>query len=230
MAEKRSLRTPLITFQNAKSPAAEAFKVLRTNLQFLGVDKPIKTILFTSAGPDEGKSLVLANLAVTLAQTGKKVLIIDCDLRLPVQHKIYNTPNLRGITNALAENLSPQPYIQETQVTGVSLLTAGPIPPNPSELLGSERMTSVLTELKDEYDYILIDAPPVLAVTDAILLSAKADGVILVTLAGQTQINRSKEAKEQLVMVKARLLGVVLNGIERPRGEGYYYYYYGSDE
>ncbi len=228
--KKKLLRVPLITYENSKSPEAEAIKVLRTNLQFVGVDKPMKTILFTSTGPDEGKSLVLANLAVALGQTEKRVLVIDCDLRLPVQHKIFNISNLHGVTNTFAEEGSYRQHVQKTQTEGVDLLAAGPIPPNPSELLGSERFTKLLDELKEEYDYILVDAPPVLAVTDASLLSTKADGVITVVLSGQTQINRAKEAKEQLVRSKAHLVGVILNGVERSKGENYYYYYYRGDE
>jgi len=227
---KPLLAVPLVAFEDPKAPEAEAIKVLRTNLQFLGVDKPLRHLLITSTGPDEGKSLVLANLAVTLAQTGKRVLIVDCDLRLPMQHKIYGMSNLQGITNVLAENVNPMDYIQETKVKGVSLLASGPIPPNPSELLGSERLGTVLAQLEEAYDYVLVDAPPVLAVTDASLLATRLDGVILVARAGVAQTNRAKEALQQLTTAKARVLGAVINGIERKKGEGYYYYYYGGQE
>lgn len=227
---KPLLAAPLVAFEDPKAPEAEAIKVLRTNLQFLGVDKPLRHLLITSTGPDEGKSLVLANLAVTLAQTGKRVLIVDCDLRLPMQHKIYSMSNLQGITNVLAENVPPMDYIQETKVKGVSLLASGPIPPNPSELLGSERLGTVLAQLEEAYDYVLVDAPPVLAVTDASLLATRLDGVILVARAGVAQTNRAKEALQQLTTAKARILGAVINGIERKKGEGYYYYYYGGQE
>lgn len=227
---KALLAAPLVAFEDPKAPEAEAIKVLRTNLQFLGVDKPLRHLLITSTGPDEGKSLVLANLAVTLAQTGKRVLIVDADLRLPMQHKIYGMSNLQGITNVLAENVPPMDYIQETKVKGVSLLASGPIPPNPSELLGSERLGTVLAQLEEAYDYVLVDAPPVLAVTDASLLATRLDGVIVVARAGMAQTNRAKEALQQLAGAKAKILGVVLNGIERKKGEGYYYYYYGGQE
>lgn len=230
MSRKKLINNTLITFTDMKSPEAEAFKVLRTNLQFLSVDRPLKKILFTSAGPDEGKSLVMSNLAVALAQTGKRVLIMDCDLRLPVQHKIFELSNTQGITNALANGYTVTDYISETNVPGVSLLTAGPIPPNPSELLGSERMNMLLQEVSALYDYVLLDAPPVLAVTDAVLLASKTDGVIIVTLSGRNQIKRVKDTKDYLLRGKATLLGVVLNGIERSSEEKLYYYYYKDEK
>ncbi|QNB47103.1 polysaccharide biosynthesis tyrosine autokinase [Thermanaerosceptrum fracticalcis] len=218
----------LIAHHYPKSPEAEAFKVLRTNLQFLGMNKEIRSIAFTSSGPDEGKSTVLANLAVTLAQTGKKILVIDADLRLPVQHKIFTRHNAVGLTNVLAENADLDECIRETKSEGVYLLSSGPIPPNPAELLASERMTCLIKKLTERFDYVLVDTPPVLAVTDAVLLSVKVDGIILVAVSGRTRIDRAKEAKEHLVRAKARILGVVLNSVERSREDHYYYYYYGE--
>lgn len=219
----------LFTRYNHKAPEAEAFKVLRTNLQFLSIDKKeIKSILFTSTAPDEGKSTMISNLAVTIAQTGKKVILIDCDLRMPVQHKIFSYDNLIGLTSAISGSFPLEKCIQTTDIENLDILSAGPIPPNPAEMVGSDRMTKLLAELKEKYDYILIDAPPVLAVTDAVLLSTKVDGVILVTLAGKTRIDRGLEAKEQLTRAKARILGVVLNGVERSKDDQYYYYYYGD--
>ena len=218
----------LITHHYPKSPEAEAFKVLRTNLQFLGMNKEIRSIAFTSSGPDEGKSTVLANLAVALAQTGKKILVIDADLRLPVQHKIFTRLNAVGLTNVLAENADLDECIRETKSEGVYLLSSGPIPPNPAELLASERMTCLIKKLTERFDYVLVDTPPVLAVTDAVLLSVKVDGIILVAVSGRTRIDRAKEAKEHLVRAKARILGVVLNSVERSREDHYYYYYYGE--
>jgi capsular exopolysaccharide synthesis family protein len=207
---------------------AEAFKVLRTNLQFIGMDKPIRSIAFTSAGPDEGKSTVLANLAVTLAQTGKRVLVVDADLRLPVQHKIFTRLNAVGLTNVLVENADLEECVRKTNSEDVYLLSAGPIPPNPAELLDSERMNCLVKKLAERFDCVLVDAPPVLAVTDAVLLSRKVDGVILVAVAGRTRIDRAKEAKEHLVRAGARILGVVLNSVERSKDDQYYYYYYGE--
>lgn len=230
MAVKKEEKLSLITHFHQKSPEAEAFKVLRTNLQFIMVDKEIKTILATSVGPDEGKSTVLANLAVTLAQAGKEVLLVDCDLRLPVQHKIFKISNEKGLTNALAEAFPLEDCIvYETGVPKVSVLPSGPIPPNPSELLGSNKMTNLLEELSQNYDFVLVDAPPVLAVTDAVLLSTKVDGVLLVTLSGHTPVDRAREAKEQLKRANARILGAVLNGVERSKKDHYYYYYYSEN-
>jgi capsular exopolysaccharide synthesis family protein len=221
---------PLITYFNPKSPEAEAFKVLRTNLQFLKVDEQTKTILFTSVGPDEGKSTVLANLAVSLAQVGKKILVLDCDLRRPVQHRIFGVINNKGLTNVLAETDPLEDVIQKTEASGVFILTTGLIPPNPAELLSSDKMQSMLEKLEDMFDIIVIDSPPVLAVTDAVILSSKVNGVILVTLAGRTIIDKAKEAKEKLLNANAMILGVVLNGVERSRDDHYYYYYYGEKE
>ncbi|PKM88858.1 MAG: capsular biosynthesis protein [Firmicutes bacterium HGW-Firmicutes-12] len=219
---------PLITYFNPKSPEAEAFKVLRTNLQFLKVDEQTKTILFTSVGPDEGKSTVLANLAVSLAQVGKKVLVVDCDLRRPVQHRIFGHINHKGLTSVLSETDILEEVIQKTDAPGVFILTTGLIPPNPAELLSSDRMQIVLEKLEDMFDIVMIDSPPILAVTDAVILASMVDGVILITLAGRTVIDKAKEAKEKLLAAGAKILGVVLNGVERSRNDHYYYYYYGD--
>jgi capsular exopolysaccharide synthesis family protein len=230
MKKKRgsAFRNNLITTYSHRSPEAEAFKILRTNLQFLTVDKEVKTILFTSTAPDEGKSTLISNLAITLAQSEKKILLIDCDLRMPVQHKIFSVLNDKGLTNLITDTLSMESCIQQVNGFNLELLTSGPIPPNPSEMLDSERMMKILAELKEKYDYILLDGPPVLAVTDASLLGSKVDGVIMVTAVGNTRIDRAKEAKEALLRGKARILGVILNGVERGREDQYYYYYYGE--
>lgn len=212
-----------------RSPEAEAYKILRTNLQFLTVDKEVKTILFTSTAPDEGKSTTAANLALTLAAAGKNVLLVDCDLRMPVQHKIFNVLNNSGLTNILAENIAPADCIRAVPGYDLRLLSSGPLPPNPAELLDSERMSRLMNELKQRYDYVLIDAPPILAVTDAIILGSKVDGVILVSSIGSTNIDKAKEAKETLIKGQARILGVVLNGVERSGDDEYYYYYYGKE-
>lgn len=230
MKKKRgsAFRNNLITTYSHRSPEAEAFKILRTNLQFLTVDKEVKTILFTSTAPDEGKSTLISNLAITLAQSEKKVLLIDCDLRMPVQHKIFSVLNDKGLTNVITDTVPINSCIQQVNGFNLELLTSGPIPPNPSEMLDSERMMKILAELKERYDYILLDGPPVLAVTDAALLGSKVDGVIMVTAVGNTRIDRAKEAKESLLKGKARILGVILNGVERGREDQYYYYYYGE--
>lgn len=220
----------LISLHSRRSPEAEAFKVLRSNLHFLTIDKEVKSLLITSTAPDEGKSTISANLALTLAQTGKRVLLIDCDLRMPMLHKIFKVSNFRGLTNLLADMTTLEEAVQEIEETDVHFLSAGPIPPNPAELLASDKMTELLNTLKASYDYVLVDAPPVLAVTDAVLLSPKVDGVILVSAVNKTRVDRAKEARDQLYRANARILGVVLNGVERTRDDQYYYYYYGEDK
>lgn len=220
----------LITLYSRRSPEAEAFKVLRSNLHFLTIDREVKSLLVTSTAPDEGKSTISANLALTLAQTGKKVLLMDCDLRMPTLHKIFKAPNFRGLTNLLADMTTMEEAIQEIEGTGVHFLSAGPIPPNPAELLASEKMSDLIMTLRASYDYILVDAPPILAVTDAVLISPKVDGVILVSAVNKTRVDRAKEARDQLLRANARILGVVLNGVERSRDDQYYYYYYGEDK
>jgi capsular exopolysaccharide synthesis family protein len=218
----------LITYEQAKSPIAEAYRTLRTNLQFSRADGSLQTLMFTSAGPGEGKSTTVANSAVVLAQAGKRVIIVDCDLRKPVQHKIFGLPN-RGVTNVLIENLPATEVLQDTEIRNLRVLTSGPIPPNPSELLGSAKMERLLSELKDAADYLIIDAPPVVAVTDACVLASKMDGVLLTVAAGMVRPEMGQRAKDLLVKANAPLLGVVLNRVEIEKEHAYYYYYYGND-
>jgi len=219
----------LIVHTQAKSPMAEAYRTLRTNLQFLKIDGELKVIIFTSAGPSEGKSTTIANLAVALANSGKKVVLIDCDLRKPTQHKIFGRKN-HGLTNVLVEELPVWDLVQDTDVENLCLLTSGPIPPNPSELLSSKSLQAVLDLLKNVADYLLIDSPPVVAVTDACVLAQKADGVVLVLNAGTIKPEMAQKAKELLLQANARLLGVILNRVEIDVEHSYYYYYYGSDK
>lgn len=199
--------------------------MLRTNLQFSSVDKPVRTLMVTSPAPTEGKSVTLANLAVVMAQSGLKVVIADADLRRPVQHKIFGLPDSHGVSDAI---LHPNPgaaeHLLETEVDNLWLLPSGHIPPNPAELLGSERMTAVIEELKGHADIVLFDAPPTLVVADAVILSSKVDGVLMVTDAGGTRRHAAERAVEELRRVKANLLGVVLNRLSGRRN-GYYYYY-----
>jgi capsular exopolysaccharide synthesis family protein len=228
IARKKMRKYQLITHEQAKSPIAEAYRTFRTNLQFSRADGLLQTLMYTSAGPGEGKSTTAANSAVVLAQTGKRVIIVDCDLRKPVQHKIFGLPN-RGVTNVLIENLPATDFLQDTQISNLKVLTSGPIPPNPSELLGSARMEELLNGLKSNTDYLIIDAPPVVAVTDACVLASKMDGVILVLSAGMVRPEMGRHAKELLVKANARILGVVLNRVEIEKENAYYYYYYGNE-
>lgn len=211
-----------------KSVEAEAFRILRTNLQFISSAKAIKSLVMTSTASGEGKSTMVANIGIILAKAGENVLIVDSDLRSPVQHKIFSLNNERGLSNILAENLPPWLYINETNIPGVHLLPAGPIPPNPAELLAAEGMNSLIESLTQHFDYVLFDSPPILAVTDAVLLSAKVDGVCIVIKAGITRVDKVKEGFDNLKCAKAQILGVVLNSVERGKSDYYYYDYYGG--
>jgi capsular exopolysaccharide synthesis family protein len=222
-AEER--RALLITHRHPRSPVAEAFRTLRTNLGYTSLDKPLKCLLITSAGPEEGKSTVSANLAVVFAQAGSRVLVVDADLRKPAMHKVFGLANRRGLTNVLVEDLDPREVIQAAEVPGLSVLTSGPIPPNPAELLGSSRMQRLVPRLVEDFDLVVLDTPPVLAVTDAAVLAPLADGALLVARAGVTRADLLTQAREALERTGTRILGAVLNRL-RPDTDGYYYYHY----
>lgn len=219
----------LISISNPKSPVAEAYRTLRTNIQFSSFDKELKSILITSSGPGEGKTTTICNLAVAMAQSGNKILLIDCDLRKSTVHKVFGLNNKSGLTNILAQRLSCQEVVQKTVVAGLDILTSGPKPPNPAELVGSNTMKEFISQMTKEYDRVLIDAPPVGIVTDAALLSTIADGTILVVAAGQVNIEAAQRSKSLLQKVNANILGVLLNKIS-VEGRGYYGYYYYDHE
>lgn len=219
-------KRPIITDINPKSPISEAYRALRTNIEFSAVDEQLKVIMLTSAGPGEGKSTTAANLAVAYAQADKKVLLIDADLRKPTMHHTFLKTNRRGLTNIIAGQGSSKEIIMETDINNLDLLTSGPVPPNPSEILGSKRMNAILEELKLIYDVIIIDTPPALAVTDAQIVATKCDGVILVVDSGKVKREAAIKVKANLEHVKARILGVVLNNLDRKNSDAYYYYYY----
>lgn len=220
----------LKTLNNPKSLTAEAYRVLRTNIQFTSVDNAVKHILFTSAGPEEGKSSIVANLAVCMSQAGKKVLVIDADLRNPSQHKIFDLSNYNGLTTTLAESVSVFTYIVKTSHEGLDILTSGPTPPNPAELLDSQRMKQILNEVNQVYEFVLIDSPPVIAVTDASILAQSVDGVILILAALQVEPEDALRAKEQLEKVGAKILGIVLNKAKVQSKKHRYYYYYTDED
>jgi capsular exopolysaccharide synthesis family protein len=221
-----------ISLSEPRSPVAEAFRSLRTSLQFAGTGRPIKSILLTSPSPGEGKSLVAANLAVVLAQSHKQVVLLDADLRRPTLHRIFALHNRKGLSNlyyqlrgsrdgksSLASNL------QNTDLSGLKALTSGWLPPNPSELLGSSDMGSVLDLIGQHADYLVVDSPPLLAVTDAAVIAPRLDGVLLVIKPGATKLAAAKDAADQLRQVGANLLGVVLNDIDLSRSSYYYHKY-----
>ena len=204
--------TDLVTLSNPRSPVSEAYRTLRTNLEFFSLDEPVRTLVVTSPGAKDGKSTVLANLAVALAQGGKRVILVDCDLRRPTQHTLFGLDNATGLTTMmLDEAAQSKPPLRETPVDGLRVLTAGPLPPNPAELLGSRRMKETLAALLKKADVLLFDAPPVLAVTDALVLAVQTDGVLLVVKAGGTTREHVQQAKDRLERVNARIVGAVLN-------------------
>lgn len=220
----------LITLEQTKSPISEAYRTLRTNVQFTSVDSETKKIMITSSGPGEGKSSTAANLAVSIAQSGKSIIVVDADMRKPTQHKLFGLDNGEGLSVALVQDQDYRKYIKKTDVPGLMVLTAGPIPPNPAELVGSKRMKRLIEELSLDYDMVLIDTPPIIAVTDAAILAQEVDGVILVLASGEVNKEFAQKAKEQLDKVGAKILGAVLNKVDMKTGEYYYYYNYNATD
>lgn len=207
-------RQRLITLFDPRSPGAEAYRSLRTNLEFSSLDEPLRTMVVTSPAPEAGKSTTLANLAVALAQAGRKVILVDCDLRRPSLHDIFGASNTAGLTSVILDDTTSTPPLRETGVAGLRLLTSGPLPPNPAELLGSRRMAGLIQTLREQADMVLFDAPPVIAVTDAVILASQVDGVLLVLNAGVTRREHAQRARAALDKVNARLVGTVLNNVK----------------
>lgn len=230
------MEVKLIANENAKSPVSEAYRAIRTNLQFSQIaGKELKTILITSPTPNEGKSTTIANLGVVIAQAQKKVVVVDCDFRNPTLHKIFGVSN-NGMSNCIAMGLYLDDVLVETSVQGLWVIPAGPIAPNPSELLGSDRMSELLKELCEQFDYVLIDTPPIMPVTDAAVMASKVDGVIMLIESGLVAPSIAKDAKTRLEQAGAHILGAVLNKVDVNHGHygygkgGYgYYYYYGNE-
>jgi succinoglycan biosynthesis transport protein ExoP len=218
----------LVAWLQSRVPESEAYRTLRTNIQFSSVDRPIRTLLVTSSGPGEGKSTTVANLAVVMAQTGQRVVLVDTDLRRPVLHKVFGVPNNTGLTSALlaGDSSALDAHLQPTGVENLIVLTSGPVPPNPSELLGSHRMARLIEKLTADADLVVFDSPPVLAVTDAVVLGRQLDGVLLVVDAGRTREQALANATAELQKTGANLLGVALNRLDSRHGGHYYYYYY----
>lgn len=219
----------LVTQVNPKSIVSEQFRTVRTNINFSMPDKDLKTLLFTSANPGEGKSTSAANVAIVFAQEGKKVLLIDADMRKPTMHYTFHTTNSTGLSNLLTRKWELQDVVVETDIEGLHLITCGPIPPNPAELIGSQTMGALIDELQEEYDLVIFDAPPLLSVTDAQILSNRCDGTILVINSGTTEKDAVVKAKEALVSSKANILGTLLNNFILEK-DHYYYQYYGTEE
>ena len=219
----------LVTSVNPRSIVSEQFRTIRTNINFSMPDKDLKTLLFTSSTPGEGKSTSAANVAIVFAQEGKKVLLVDADMRKPTMHYTFHTTNSTGLSNLLTRKWELKDVVVETEIEGLHLVTCGPIPPNPAELLGSKTMDALIEELIAEYDIVIFDAPPLLSVADAQILSNKCDGTILVLNSGATEKASVVKAKEALVSSKANILGTLLNNFVLEK-DHYYYQYYGTGE
>lgn len=216
----------LIAKLNPRSPISEQYRTIRTNLQFSSVDEPLQSILITSPGPAAGKSITAANVAVVYAQQEKRTLLIDADMRKPTVHYTFRLDNLRGLSNVLVGDSTLENAVEKTDVDHLDVLSSGPIPPNPAELLASKRMEDVLKHAKQLYDFIIFDTPPVLAVTDAKILANVVDGTLIVLRSGVTNMDDAERTKEVFKDSRAKLLGAVLN--DRKKSESSYHYYYGT--
>lgn len=212
----------LITLTDPRSPVSEAYRTLRTNLSFYSLDSPIETLVVTSPAPDEGKSTTVANLAVTMAQSDRRTVLVDCDLRRPSLHTIFDTTNDAGFTTMVLDEEAAAP-LQETGVENLWLLPSGPKPPNPADLLGSRQVERVIAGLLEQVDIVLFDAPPVIGVTDAVLLGTKADGLLLVVRAGKTRREHAERAIELLEKAKVRIIGATLTDAPKESSVGDYY-------
>lgn len=224
--KKRALKTrSLVAHYDSKSPASEQFRTIRTNIQFAAVDQDMRTVMVTSPGPGEGKSTTAANLAVVMAQQKKKVLLIDADMRKPTVHYTFRTNNTKGLTNVLTNQLTLEEAISFTEVEHLHVLSSGPVPPNPAELLSSRALKDLVHLALQSYDMIVFDTPPVLAVTDAQVVGNLCDGSVLVVSSGLTENEPALKAKELMEKTNGKLLGVVLNRKQVKKSQ--YYYYYG---
>jgi capsular exopolysaccharide synthesis family protein len=226
VSEATRVASHLLTHSAPKSPISEAYRTLRTNIQFSNLDSPPRTMLVTSAGPGEGKSTTVANLAITFSQMGTKTLLVDTDFRRPVLHSIFGLKKEPGVTNYLAGKAPLDAILKRSSVEGLDVVTCGVTPPNPSELLVSDKMKEFVGLLKNRYQMVLFDTPPVIAVTDAVVLSLLLDGVVVVASAGQTSHQGLARAKSLLENVDAKILGAVLNKIQAKSAYGSYHYYY----
>jgi len=216
-----------VTVLDPSGVASEAYRTLRTSLLYAVVDAPPKVVVVTSPGGAEGKSTTCANLAVVLAQAGKSTLVIDCDLRKPTMHKIFGLRNFVGVVDALAKEL-PLREIWHEPLPNLKVVTAGPIPPNPAELVGSRRFAQVLGRMRGEFDYVIIDSPPVGLVSDPMVLATQGDGALLVLDSQHTRRNSLRQAVRALESVGAKVLGTVMNNAKAEMGGYYYGYAYGG--
>ena len=217
----------LVTLKKSRSPIAEAYRVLRTNLRFSGIENPGGVMLVTSAGPGEGKSTTAANLAVSLAQIGKRIVLVDADLRRPSVHKMFEMDNAVGLSDLFgSDGMTVEQVMQPTAVPTLRVIPSGPIPPNPAELLDSRMMTQILSALRQNTDMVIVDSPPVLPVADASILGTRCSGAVLVVDAGKTRTDSARRALATLERANVKVAGVILNKLGTKQAAGYYYYYY----
>lgn len=234
--ERRPAASTLITESDPKSPAAEAYRSLRTNIQFAGLDQPHRSLVVTSASTGEGKTTTAANFGVVAAQGGSRVCVVDADLRRPALHRVFGLQNTRGLTTALLEDVPFAKFSQQTRTPNLSVLTSGPLAPNPAELVGSKRMRELIEAGTSDFDLLIFDTPPVISVSDGVALAAQCDGVILVVKVGGVPQAVIRRATEQIEAVKGHILGVLLNAVNLKRDSYYYDYYryyhayYGGDK
>lgn len=220
------MKKRIISIDNPKSPIAEAYRGIRTSIEFSNIDKDLKVICITSSQQNEGKSTVIANLAASFANLDKRVLLMEGDLRNPSVHRMFNLSNIYGLTDVLFGYKTFLECINTTSINNLHVLTCGPMPINPSEVLSSKTMREFLEQLKEAYDYIFIDAPPIGIVTDAGIISTYSDGVVFVVGSNETDANIAKISKERLEKINANILGVVLNKFDVSKNSGYEYYNY----
>ncbi|WP_445682997.1 CpsD/CapB family tyrosine-protein kinase [Solibacillus sp. FSL K6-4121] len=224
-----TLARQLVTVSSPKSIISEQFKTIRTNINFSMPDKDLKTIVLTSSTPGEGKSTNSSNIAVVFAQSGKKVLLVDSDMRKPTTHHTFGLRNVSGLSTVLIRQHTIDEVIHNTEIEGLSVITSGPIPPNPAELLASKAMDQFIDNVKNIYDIIVFDAPPVLSVTDAQILSNKCEGTLLIINSGDAEKDNVIKAKDMLLASKANVIGAILNNYRIDK-DHYYYQYYGAVE
>ena len=220
----------ITSLEKPQSNISEAYRTIRTGIEFSNLDKDLKIICITSSKKDEGKTTVLSNLGVSFAKIDKKVLLIDADLRNPSISKMFDTSNTQGLMDILLGKRNIQDCVKKTKQENLYILTGGTIPPNPAEVLSSKKMSEFIESIKDEYDYIFIDSPPVGVVSDASIISAYSDGVIFVVGANEVDSNLAKRAKERLDSVKANIVGVILNKFKTDTNSEYYNYYYNENK
>lgn len=220
----------LIVVKEPKSPISEQYRTIRTNITYSSVDTPIKSVLFTSSLTNAGKSTTAANVAIAYAQAGKRTLLLDADLRRPTTHYTFEVNNQKGLSTAIVNEAPLESVIRETDIENLDIVTSGPVPPNPSELIASNKMEHFFKTVKMQYDMVIVDSPPILAVTDGQLLSKLVDGTILVTNVESNNRDSLAHAKDSLEKADSNVIGVVLNNKKQKNTKDSYYYYYGNEK